>query len=127
MIAHARRVAPVEACGYLAEKNGIVSWVFPMTNADASPEHYALVPAEQFAAVREMRRSGYELRAVYHSHPASPARMSQEDLRLAFDRKLSYVIVSLEDEEPELKSFTIQDGSAVAEMIEMIATIEEKR
>ena len=90
----------------------MVSRVFRLTNADASPEHYTLVPAEQFAAVREMRKSGYELRAVYHSHPASAARMSREDLRLAFDCGLSYVIVSLAGEEPVVKSFTIHDGEA---------------
>jgi proteasome lid subunit RPN8/RPN11 len=127
IIAHARQDAPIEACGYLAEKDGIVSRVFRLTNADASPEHYTLVPAQQFAAVREMRKTGYELRAVYHSHPASAARMSREDLRLAFDCGLSYVIVSLAGEEPDVRSFTIHDGAATAEEIEMIAAIEEKR
>lgn len=126
IIAHARQDSPIEACGYLAVRDGVVSRVFRLTNADASPEHYTLVPAEQFAALREMRKSGYELRAVYHSHPASPARMSREDLRLAFDCGLSYVIVSLAGEEPDVKSFTIHDGEATAEEIEMIATIQEK-
>jgi proteasome lid subunit RPN8/RPN11 len=127
IIAHARKDAPIEACGYLAEKDGVVSRVFRLTNADASPEHYTLVPAEQFAAVREMRKSGYELRAVYHSHPASQARMSREDLRLAFDCGLSYVIVSLAGEEPIVNSFTISDGAAIAEEIEMFPATEERR
>jgi proteasome lid subunit RPN8/RPN11 len=127
IIAHALRDAPVEACGYLAQKDGVVSRVFRLSNADASPEHYTLIPAEQFAAVREMRKSGHELRAVYHSHPASPARMSREDLRLAFDCGLSYVIVSLAGEEPVVKSFTIRDGAATEEDIELRAAIEEGR
>jgi proteasome lid subunit RPN8/RPN11 len=126
IIAHARQDAPIEACGYLAEKDGVVDRVFRLTNADAAPEHYTLVPAEQFAAVREMRKSGYELRAVYHSHPATHARMSREDLRLAFDCGLSYVIVSLAGEEPTVNSFTISDGAALEEKIEMFSATVEK-
>ena len=125
IIEHAREVAPIEACGYLAEKDGVVKRVFRLTNADASPVHYTLVPAEQFAAVREMRKSGHELRAIYHSHPANPARMSEEDIRLAFECGLSYVIVSLAGEEPVVNSFTIADGVASEEEIKMVATVEE--
>lgn len=114
MIAHARQDAPIEACGYLAEKDGLVDLVLRLTNADASPEHYSLIPTEQFAAVREMRRTGHRLRAVYHSHPTSPARMSHEDLRLAVDPNLVYLIVSLAAPKPEVKAFIVQDGAAVA-------------
>lgn len=120
IIAHARQDAPVEACGYLAERDGVVSRVFRLKNADASPEHYTLVPAEQFAAVREMRKAGYTLRAVYHSHPASPARMSQEDIRLASDESLSYVIVSLAGDDPQVKSFRVDSSSVREEPIEVI-------
>lgn len=111
MIAHARADLPNEACGYLGEKGGVVGRVIRLTNADASPEHYSLLPAEQFAAVQALRSEGFVLRAVYHSHPESPARMSAEDLRLAADPGLSYVIVSLEAAEPVIKSFRV-DGTA---------------
>lgn len=111
IVAHARAQAPIEACGYLAEKDGRVCRVFRLTNADASPEHFSLLPKEQFEAVRTMRQEGLRLRAVYHSHPASPARMSDEDIRLAVDRSLSYVIVSLAGEVPVVKSFTVADGT----------------
>jgi len=110
IIAHARREAPIEACGYLAERrDGVIDTVYPLTNADASPEHFRLLPAEQFAAVRAMRQDGRGLRAVYHSHPASPARMSDEDIRLAADRSLNYVIVSLAGPRPVVKAFTVGD------------------
>jgi proteasome lid subunit RPN8/RPN11 len=108
IVDHARRDAPIEACGYLAAKEGVVGQTFALTNADASPEHYSLIPAEQFAAIRRIRQAGSDLRAVYHSHPASPARMSAEDVRLAVDPGLSYVIVSLAGPEPVVKSFTVR-------------------
>lgn len=121
IVTHAREHAPIEACGYLAEKDGVASRVFRLTNVDASPEHFSLDPKEQFATVRQMRAEGYRLRAVYHSHPASPARPSQEDIRLAFDPSLSYVIVSLAAAEPDVKSFTIRNGVVEPEAIEAAA------
>lgn len=113
--AHALRDKPVEACGYLAERDGIVVEAIPLKNADASPEHFSLDPVEQFAALRRMRTEGLVLRGVYHSHPATPARPSAEDIRLANDPLLSYVIVSLASGEPAIKSFRIRGGSAEAE------------
>jgi len=107
LIAHAKADAPIEACGYIGEKDGVAGINIRLTNADASPEHFTLVPAEQFAAVKRLRAKDYRLRAVYHSHPASPARLSEEDKRLLRDPALSYVIVSLAEPPPVVKSFTI--------------------
>ena len=123
IVAHARQHAPVEACGYLAEKDGVVSGFFPLTNVDGATDHFTLDPAQQFAAVREMRASGYRLRAVYHSHPATPARPSREDIRLAADPGVSYVIVSLASAEPDLKSFIIQNGIVSPEPITVVASV----
>ena len=120
IIAHARREVPLEACGYLAEEDGIVVRHYPLTNADASDEHYSLKPEEQFAAVRQMRADGLKLRAVYHSHPASPARPSEEDIKLAHDPQISYVIVSLLEDKETVQSFSIKGQLVTAEAIETI-------
>ena len=115
IIAHARADAPVEACGYLAGPDGTASVAIPLKNVDASPEHFTLDPAEQFAAVRQLRAEGLRLRAVYHSHPASPSRPSAEDIRLGNDPSLSYIIVSLAGVAPVVKSFRYKDGRAEEE------------
>ena len=73
IIAHAKKDAPIEACGYLAEKEGVIIHQYRMKNADASDIHFSLDPEEQFDAVRDMREKGFKLAAVYHSHPATPA------------------------------------------------------
>ena len=86
-----------------------------LTNLDASPEHYTMDPKEQFACVREIRKAGLQVAAVYHSHPESQARPSGEDIALAYDPAISYVIVSLADEVPVAKSFKIQNGAVSAE------------
>ena len=84
------------------------------------PEHFSFEPAEQFATVRQMRAAGVRLRAVYHSHPATPARPSPEDIRLANDPSLSYVIVSLAGLQPDVKSFRIRDGQVAVEPLNII-------
>ncbi|MBD3421810.1 MAG: hypothetical protein GF398_16980 [Chitinivibrionales bacterium] len=121
MIAHAHKDAPLEACGYLGEHNGIICESYPMKNIDASGEHFAFDPAEQFAVVKEMRTNNQKAAVVYHSHPQTPSRPSQEDIRLAFDPDISYVIVSLAGPEPVVKSFRIRKGEVEQEDIEILA------
>lgn len=118
IIAHVRREAPIEACGYLAEKDGIVIRHYELTNMDVSEVHFTMNPVEQFAAVRSMRVAECNLRAVYHSHPSTPARPSAEDIRLAYDVDLSYVIVSLLDN--NVKSFKVKNAALENEEIEII-------
>jgi len=103
IVEHARHAAPLEDCGYLggpqdpadAEGEAAASEVLFLPNIDASPEHFSFAPKDQFAAIRTLRQKGLTPVAVWHSHPASPARPSAEDIRLAFDPNTVYVIVSL--------------------------------
>ena len=117
---HARTGLPEEVCGYLAGTGSEVTRQFRLTNIDHSNEHFSFDPAEQFQVVREARKAGLEILANYHSHPESPARPSQEDIRLAFDPNISYVIVSLTAEFPDVKAFRIQHGEVEKEEIQMV-------
>ena len=108
---------PNEACGYLAgdiDESGrrIAVKRIPMTNVDASPEHFRFSPKEQFAAVKEAREAGLDLISVYHSHPETPARMSDEDIRLANDTQTVYLIYSVS--EGNIKGFTIDRDKIVS-------------
>lgn len=120
IIAHARRDAPIEACGYLAGKGGAVTRAVALRNADASREHFSFAPQEQFAAVRELRKQALRPLAVYHSHPSTLARPSPEDIRLAADPAISYVIVSLAQAEPVVKSFRVSAGNVTPEEISIV-------
>jgi len=117
---HARTGLPEEVCGYLAGTDSQVVKHFRLTNIDHSNEHFSFDPKEQFQVVREMRKAGLEILANYHSHPETPARPSQEDIRLAFDPNISYVIVSLAAELPDVKAFRIQNGEVEKEEIQII-------
>jgi len=116
---HAKSGLPEEVCGYLAGNDREVTLHFPLTNIDHSPEHFSFNPAEQFRVVREVRKAGQVILANYHSHPETPARPSAEDIRLAFDPEISYVIVSLVAELPDVKSFRIRNGEVEKEEIQI--------
>lgn len=113
IVEHAVKELPNEACGYLAGKGDVAEKQYRLSNADASPEHFSFIPEEQFATVKDARNNGLELIAVYHSHPETPARMSQEDIRLANDVEMRYLIYSVVDK--TLKCFRIDDKKNVRE------------
>lgn len=111
ILAQARQDAPVESCGYLLgtdKENATENYA--MTNIDHSEEHFSLDPKEQFAAIKYARQNGLKVVGNWHSHPASPSRPSQEDIRLAYDPSILYFILSLAAEEPVLNAFRIQQG-----------------
>ena len=114
LIAQARKDAPNESCGYLlGTADGNVTENYWMENIDHSPEHFSFAPKDQFAALRYARSKGLKILANWHSHPASPSRPSQEDLRLANDPTIRYAILSLLDGVAKLNSFRILNGEVV--------------
>ena len=114
LIAQAQKDVPNESCGYLlGTADGNVTENYWMENIDHSSEHFSFAPKDQFAALRYAREKGLKILANWHSHPASPSRPSQEDLRLANDPTIRYAILSLLDGEPKLNSFKILNGEVV--------------
>jgi len=111
--------APIEACGYLAGNNNIVARRYPMHNVDQSNEHFTLDPAEQFKVIKETRAEDLEILAVYHTHPETPARPSEEDIKLAYDPNIIYVIASLKDDNNTIKAFKINNGNVTEQELEI--------
>ena len=109
IVEHARRDAPNECCGIVATSNGAAVRVFQAENAEASPVRYGLDPRDQYKIMMEIEDNGWSLGAIYHSHTRSPAYPSQTDVNLAFYPEALYLIVSLVDEEPDLRAFRIVD------------------
>jgi proteasome lid subunit RPN8/RPN11 len=123
IVAHAKAGLPNEACGLIAgtadgeEKR--IEKVYLLTNTDQSPEHFTISPKEQLGAIKDMRALGLSPLGNFHSHPATPARPSQEDIRLAYDPAASYLILSLAGEEPVLKAFEIANGTVALQTLEI--------
>ena len=125
LLAHALENLPNEACGLLAgtEADDVrdIKEVYLLTNTDASNEHFTMDPREQLAAVKDMRSKGLKPLGNWHSHPESSSRPSEEDKRLAYDSKASYLILSLMDREnPVLNSFHIENGVVKKEELQII-------
>ena len=109
--------APVEACGYLTGKDDTVVKIFSMKNVDNSEDHFSLDPDEQFKVMREARSEGLDIIGVYHTHPVSPARPSDEDIKLAYDADKVYVIASLATDFKGIKAFKIVKGIVKEEIL----------
>lgn len=114
IIEYARYQLPEEACGLLA---GVetgdgreIKKVYFLENTDHATDHFTLSPKAQLQAVKDMRLHGYKPLGNWHSHPASPSRPSDEDVKLAYDPKADYMILSLMAGNPVLNVFHIENG-----------------
>ncbi len=65
-----------------------------------------------------MRKKDLVPIAVYHSHPETPARPSKEDIRLAYDSDIIYLIISLAGKVPDIKSFKIRKDQVEKDQVE---------
>ena len=73
------------------------------------------------AAKKDMRNKGLDLQVVYHSHPHDPARPSVTDIKIATDYEEiwpkinlptpAYLLVSLMQAKPDIKTYWIKSGS----------------
>lgn len=123
IVGHAKAGLPNEACGLIAGivqgDQKMVEKVYLLSNPDQSPEHFSIDPREQLAAVKDMRARGFSPLGNFHSHPSTPSRPSQEDIRLAYDPKASYLILSLAEETPVLRAFEIAGGAVTLQTLEI--------
>ena len=120
MVALARDALPREACGLLAGVGDSVLEVMPLTNVEYQPAGcgWRADSREQLRAFERMEAEGWELLAIYHSHPRSPAVPSARDIEHALYPDARYVIVSLVDaDSPVVASFRIRDGVATEEAL----------
>ena len=119
IIEYCLKEAPAEACGVLAGRGSNVAKVFPMTNDEHSSTRYLVNPKEQFAVFKQIREEGLDLLGVYHSHVASGAYPSETDCKLAvYD--IAYFIISLQNKEPVVKAFRINNGDISEEEFEVL-------
>jgi proteasome lid subunit RPN8/RPN11 len=120
MLAHAVRGYPLEACGLLAgDPDGTVRHFYPCANAAASAKVYTVDPRDHLRADRDAESNGWEIIGVMHSHTHTDAYPSPTDVAQAPDPGWHYVIVSLRDEDPSMRSYRIDDGVITEEPVEV--------
>ncbi|MDR0355344.1 MAG: M67 family metallopeptidase [Deltaproteobacteria bacterium] len=120
LIDYCRQQFPLKACGLLAGKqsDGVkhILKIYYVENRDKSRRYFTIDPKEQIQAVMDMNQKGLSPLGTFHSHPDKPAELSEGDLKMSMDKRASYVIVSLAERLPTLRSFQVSmsDGKAVA-------------
>lgn len=110
MLSHVLAVYPEEGCGLLAGKEGYVVWETAVSNILHSPTAYQMEPLEQVQAMLEIERQGWELLAIYHSHPNGPETPSPTDVAQAHYPEAAQVIISLALPWPVVRVFRVVEG-----------------
>jgi proteasome lid subunit RPN8/RPN11 len=119
MIGSAYDGLPDEACGLLAgdTRQGKASVFYPCRNAAESSRLYSIDPRDHLRADRHADERGVAILGVMHSHTHTDAYPSPTDVDQAPVPEWHYVIVSLRDPEPVLRSYSIRDGKITEEQV----------
>jgi proteasome lid subunit RPN8/RPN11 len=121
MVAHCLDGLPLEACGLLAgtlagEDETAVA-CYPTANAAASARVYTVEPRDFLRADRDAQGRGLEILGVFHSHTHTDAYPSPTDVAQAPDPGWHYVLVSLRDVAPVVRSYRIGAGNIKEEQV----------
>ena len=119
MVAHAYDGLPDEACGLLIGR--FAPWpearrFRPCANADASSRTYSIDGRDLLAAEKDAEATGAEVVGVVHSHTHTTAYPSPTDVERSWPG-WHYVIVSLRDPEPVVRSYLIEGGNISEEQV----------
>lgn len=76
---HVQESASEEACGFVAGIRGRSTAVFPIENVLHSPQSFLMDGRAQLEALQAIDDRGWELLAIYHSHPSGKPEPSTED------------------------------------------------
>jgi proteasome lid subunit RPN8/RPN11 len=121
MIGHTLTGLPDEACGLLvgSYEGEEATHIFPTMNAAASALIYEIDPKEMLAVDRAAQALGADIMGVFHSHTHTDAYPSPTDVAQALDPGWHYVLVSLRDTRPVVRSYRIVEGVITEEPVEV--------
>jgi len=123
IVRQARAEHPIESCGIVVAAIGsaLAHRVIPMQNRAASEVFFRFDSRDQLRVYRELDAHDEECRAVYHSHTASEAYPSKDDVEYAGQPEVHYLIVSTwAQAKVPVRSFRIIDGHVTEESIVVV-------
>lgn len=107
---------PLEVCGLLGGAGERVEAFYPCRNAAESAKVYEIDGRDYLKADRDAEARGFELIGVMHSHTHTDAYPSPTDVDKAEGLEAwHFVIVSLREAEPVLRSFRMTGNGRKAE------------
>jgi proteasome lid subunit RPN8/RPN11 len=115
---HAQSTPDLEVCGLIGGREGTPASCHPVANAATAPQvRFQLDAKGQIEAMRQIRDSGEELFAIFHSHPSAPAEPSPADLAEAAHPDALYLVVSLNTKGVlEMRCFRIGEDKSASEI-----------
>lgn len=123
MVAHALSEFPLEACGLLVgSPDGVVEGFHRCENVAASSKLYTVSPRDMLRVDRQAEDAGLEVIGVTHSHTHTDPYPSPTDVAQAPDPGWHYLIVSLRDDAPMIRSFRIIDGEISEEPVSVVGS-----
>lgn len=111
---------PIETCGMVASKQDsqVATRLIPLQNQAASESFFLINSREQLNVFREMEKNNEICRVIYHSHTASEAYPSMEDIDYAGNPEAHYLIISTWSKSRiPIRSFRITDKKVTEESI----------
>jgi proteasome lid subunit RPN8/RPN11 len=121
LVQQALSAYPLEACGLMAGNEVRVQRLYPANNILKSPIAYEMDPTQQLQAMIDMEQRGWELIAIYHSHPQGPPVPSATDVAQAYYPEAAHVIISLTDQQrPTIRCFNIISGKVTEIPLQLV-------
>ena len=119
IVGHAYDGLPDEACGLLVGDPATARTArFEPTANEAQSSKLYTIPAKDFLRIdRAAGAEGLDVIGVVHSHTHTEAYPSPTDVAQAPDPSWHYVIVSLRDDAPMLRSYRIVDEQITEEQV----------
>lgn len=123
MIGHAYDGLPDEACGLLGGSGDRIAVFVPTRNEDESSRTFTIGKEGWDRADDVLGPQGLEVVGVMHSHTHTDAYPSPTDVEKAGNPLLAHwhwIIVSLRDDAPVLRSYGIVDGEIHEEQVAIV-------
>jgi [CysO sulfur-carrier protein]-S-L-cysteine hydrolase len=120
MVAHCWAGLPLEACGLLGGTGATATVCYPTANVAESALVYTVDPKGFLLADRDAEARGLTIVGVFHSHTHTAAYPSPTDVAQAPDPDWHYVLVSLADGEPVVRSYRITAGNITEEPVVLV-------
>lgn len=122
IVGHCLAGLPDEACGLVGGEpaTGLVRRAYPTANLAASAKLYTVDPRQHLQADRDAESHGFEIIGVFHSHTHTDAYPSPTDVEQAPDPSWHYVLVSLRDTHPSMRSYRIVGGTITEEPVVLV-------
>lgn len=124
MVAHALEDAPIEACGLIAARDGVVTEVHRAANKEKSPYRFSIDPLQTRRLEEQIDATGAALAGFYHSHTGSDPVPSPTDIRMMspfFGPPYIHFLVGVADREnPIVRVWHIQDGERIEQEYEIL-------